>query len=116
MTISNLEDIRYLIEEEAWVLATQKCRAEVQKLGLSSADVKQMLLALTQNDHRKDFGPAESDFGTIQADDYKLWFDEQAKTRCLPDQGCCFYIKLGIHTNNDGQCCAVVSFHLDSRP
>lgn len=74
-------------------------------MGLTRAAVKDMILAITTADHRKEYGPAETDLGTIQADDYLLWYD-----------GDCYYIKLGIHTTEEGDCCLVASFHLDGAP
>lgn len=105
MPIHDLEDVRFLIEEDAWVLATTRCRRKVEALGLTRAQVRAMLLSLTPQDHRKEYGPADTDFGQIEADDYILTFE-----------GDCYYIKLGIHGNDEGDSCLVASFHLDGAP
>lgn len=111
-----LQDIRDLIEADAWVLATQVCRRDVERLSLLQPDQRAMLLSLTEADHRGAWGTAASDYGPVDVDDYLLWYDEEAGVRCARNRGNCFYIKLGIHTDAQGSCVAVVSFHLDSRP
>lgn len=50
-----------------------------------------MLLALTTDDHRKEFGPAETEFGEIQADAYLLHYDDDAQCRCKPSDGLAYY-------------------------
>lgn len=116
MALHDLEDIKSLVREDAWALATRTCSQNASSLGLLRADVAKMLLALMPQDHRKEYGPAASDYGEIQTDDYKLWYDDEQEVRCRSGLGNCFYIKLGVHSNDEGECCLVVSFHLDSRP
>lgn len=105
MPLHDLDAIRALVEEDAWELATRRCRLKVQALGLTRVDVRSMLLALRPTDHRQEWGEAQTDFGALMADDYLLEYD-----------GCCFYIKLGIHTTHEGDACLVASLHLDSAP
>ena len=116
IALHDLEDIRLLVAADAWELATRTSRGNARCLGLIRGDVAKMLAALMTQDHRKVFGPVDSDYGTIDADDYKLWYDEEQTGRGHPNQALCYYIKLGIHTTTEGDCCLVVSFHLDSRP
>jgi len=114
--VHSLDEIRYLLSEDAWYLATRKCRDNVVSLGLLGTDVKDMLLALTQADFRSEFGKCDSDFGEVEADDYLLWFDEDRKIRCRPYAGQGFYIKLAIHTTAEGACCLIISLHAEGRP
>lgn len=116
MALNDLDDVQFLVREGAWELATRRCKRDALCLGLSTADVANMLLALTPKDHRKDYGAAESEFGEVQADAYSLWYDETQGIRCAPGGGSCYYIKLGVHSSDEGECCLVVSFHLDGRP
>lgn len=116
MPIHDLEAVRYLIEEDAWELATRTCKRDVQNLGLTREGVKAILLAVSPNDHRSAVGKARSDFGEVLVDDYLLWFDEEAQARCAPRGGTFFYLKFGIHSTDEGDMCVVVSIHLDNRP
>lgn len=116
MPIHDLDAVRYLIQEDAWELATRTCKRDVQNLGLTREGVKAILLAVSPQDHRSTFGKAGSDFGDVFVDDYRLWFDEETQTRCPPRGGTFFYLKFGIHSTDEGDVCLVVSLHLDSRP
>ena len=115
--IHHLGDLLDLIKEDAWTLATQRCRDDVQSLALDRAQVATMLLSLQETDFRRPWSErVTTDYGRFIADDYKLWFDENTKTRCAFGKGLCFYIKLAVYSDKEGDFCLVVSFHLDSRP
>jgi hypothetical protein len=105
MPLHDLDSIHSLVRAEAWDLATRRCRLKVQELGLTRIDVREMLLTLRPGNHRKEWGEAQTDFGVVMVDDYTLDHD-----------GCCFYIKLGIHTIDEGDACLIASFHLESAP
>ena len=114
--LHDLDEVQYLVREDAWTYATPRCRKTVQSLGLTRRLVATALLALTKEDHRSSYGPADSEFGQLLVDDYVLWFDEDEQRRCERRSGTCFYIKFGVHSSDEGLLCAVVSFHVDSRP
>lgn len=123
MPKNSLEDIKYLVEQDAWVYATRSCAKEVLELGLTQEQAKNIILALRPQPLREggDFvkewkGKATTDFGDIDADVYYIWFNEEEQRRCRPYMGQRFYVKLGIHTDVDGDVCLVVSLHLENRP
>jgi len=116
MAIHSLQAAQTLIQNDSWQYATHQCRKDVQRLGLTRDVVAAMILSLTENDHRKEFGLCDTELGEIAADDYLLWFDDAQMTRTRRNMGDCFYIKFGIHVDDNGTSCLIVSFHLDGRP
>ena len=114
MAIHSLKTVQSLVRAGKFVLATQRCRANVQSLGLIRSAQVRMLLAVTIADHQKEFGPSDSEFGEIQADAYLLYYDDDNQCRCKPRDGVAYYLKFGIVTGGDGELCAVASFHLSS--
>lgn len=116
--IHHLGDLLQLIEEDAWQLATRKSRGHVQALGLDRAQVATMLLSLREADFRRPWHEGvTTEFGHIPADDYKLFFDDEKQMRCTPGvASACYYIKLAIYSDEEGDCCLIASFHLDGRP
>jgi hypothetical protein len=102
----SLQDLRALIQEDAWELGTRTCRRDVTNLDWDRQTTAECLLSITEADFRGTWpGTAATDFGDIEADVYKVHFDEAF-----------LYVKLGIHTNDEGDACLVASLHLDGRP
>ena len=114
MAIHSLAVVQALVREGKFALATARCRANVQSLGLTRSVQIRMLLAITQSDHRKEFGPADTDFGEILADAYSLHYDDDRQCRCRAGDGLAYYVKFGLAKSHDGELCAVASFHLSS--
>ncbi len=108
-----LNDLRYLIQEDAWEYGSRTCKRDVDGLGLLRHQVKRMLLSLTTADHHKGIEDQGSDFGSINVDAYRLYYDEDREMRCAPGDGLMFYVKLGVHSDDQGDLCVVASFHLD---
>jgi hypothetical protein len=111
MPLNSLEELQDLVRQDAWHLATRRCRDSVRRLNLHPQEVQQLLLLIQTRDFRKEYGLTECDLGEVIADDYLLWYDDVQGTRCAPNKGLLLYIKLGVHTNSDGSCCAVISLH-----
>lgn len=96
-----LTEIQELVANGNYLLGTRRCELDTQNLGLTLADVGQLLLNLTPDDFNKEFGCCSTHFGDIITDVY-----------FLSHEGDEYYIKLGLLTSEDGSTCVLVSFHL----
>lgn len=114
--IYDLDLIRQLILDEWWDPATPRCTQDINSLGLSRSQVREILLAVTAADYKKSHPAAGSKFGDIPVDSYVICFDEGRRVRCREfDATVVLYVKFGVVTNDQGDLCAVVSFHPEGR-
>lgn len=110
-TFHPLRDIKALLIKGQYAFATAKCRNDVVALGLTQRQAATLVLALRGNDFRSKQPTCGSDFGSLDADDYKACFDPINWMRCQAGQGEEIYIKLAIRQSPTGDQVAVISFH-----
>jgi hypothetical protein len=111
MSTYSLSELLELVEQDAWEMVTERCRRDVLEMGLSRAQVKQILMQLKSSDFRKAQPQMYTDWGDVDADDFKMWCDLDDCVRCERGEGVELYIKMGEHTDDDGSACALISFH-----
>ena len=84
----------------AWDFGTRNSFEKARSYGMTRDDVAGCLLALTARNFQKEFGEAETSYGTLMMDAYVIEYDDLW-----------LYLKFGVHVNDDGQLCVIASFH-----
>jgi hypothetical protein len=106
----SLDEVKALVKADAWELATRTAHRDVLNLDYDRATVCAALCAIEGKDFRKTDGSCNTDFGVIDADVYRLQFNDAEKCR---GQGDDLYVKLGIWRDDScGDLVLVVSLHL----
>jgi hypothetical protein len=107
-----LADLQFLVQEDAYTLATEKCKRNVRGLGLTDEQAAGLVLQF-QPHHFDRVYPylCKNDFGKHHADEYLVWVDLATLSVTQPGQGVKLYVKLAVDANADGEACLLISFH-----
>lgn len=117
MALCDLNELKDLIGRGEWTYASESCKRRVREYDLQDEDVVRMVLALSPvpiaqgGNFRKEFGAAQTNFGILASDDYRIWYDEQLHQLCRANRGLLFYVKLALYTADEEKLCVIVAIH-----
>lgn len=100
MAFHSLEEIQELVRADAWNFGTRRSREKAREYGFTRQQVADCLLTLTTAHFRKEFGNVDTDYGTLQADDYVIEYDDLW-----------LHIKFAIFKDEAHGMCVIASFH-----